>query len=224
MSSAAALQQALDTLGDQLGALTQVGFDESYLSDWPDEEAVTGALLGSLVTAAGLFNERMAAQTGPALLLRATLTKKRDEARHGVDALIRFRCDEADWKLETAVLLQAKRQEPGKPMATGDHDRLRGQLIKMLAHTPESFVMTYSREKGICIVPAVAAQGLRSRDLFDLAYIPWPRFLSGVLRGRFGEIMSTRLPREGQGWMPMFELELAAVLTREEPQEMVATA
>jgi hypothetical protein len=219
MSAIADLQAALDQIGEGLGVVTQAGFEKCYLSDWPDEESVTGALLGSLTTAAKLLTQMMASQPGPSVELRAILTQKRNEARHGVDALIRFRCVEEEWPLHTAVLLQAKRQEPGEPLSSAEFGRLRLQVRKMLAHTTECFIMVYSKENGICLFPAVAVDGLRGRDLFDLAFIPWPRFLSGVLRGRFGEPSPERLPQEGVDGMPMFELELEMALGREESNQ-----
>ena len=71
--SAAAVQEALDAIGEELGTLTQAMFHKSYLSDWPDEESTTGNLLGGLVASTTLLNR---SRESPHLLLNARLTKK----------------------------------------------------------------------------------------------------------------------------------------------------
>lgn len=214
MTSPADFQRALDALALELGALTQGLFDENYGAHWRDEEATTHQLLGGLVAAAKLIAERLRPE---GLTLRATSTQKHREKEHGVDALIRFRCDDPLWRLDTVVLLQAKRQEPQHGLDADDRKRLRDQLTKMLRYTSEAFVMVYSAREGICLFPATAAYGSQSRDLFDLAFIRWPEFLSGVLRGRFGELRHHRVPDEGPDWTPMFELDLIAEAISEAP-------
>jgi len=101
----------------------------------------------------------------------------------------RFKCDEPEWRIERPCS-QAKRQEPGRPLRLPT-TRLREQLLKMLRHTCESFALVYSQKEG-CASSCGGAYALQSRDysshLHRLA-----RFLSGLLRGRFGEISPTRI-------------------------------
>lgn len=121
MSEASEFLSVLFALGDDLGRQTVDMFRASYLTDWPDEEASTGSLFGAL--------EAMAMMSKPmpstGLQLKVRLTTKRDEAQHGADALIRFRCTDDYWQISTNTLIQAKRQEPGAPLSTADHDRLK---------------------------------------------------------------------------------------------------
>lgn len=88
----------------------------------------------------------------------------------------------------------------------------------MLRYTTESFVLIYSSTRGIQLVPAVAARALRSRDLFDVNTIGWPQFLSGILCGRFGEPIGSRVPgsdRFGDGaWSPGWVLDIEASMAR----------
>ncbi|MER9526678.1 hypothetical protein NKI96_24440 [Mesorhizobium sp. M0292] len=100
-------------------------------------------------------------------------------------------------------------------MGQNDHNRLTDQLKKMLAYTTEAFVLIYSKDAGIQVVPAVAALALGSRDLFDVAAISWPWCLSAVFRGRMGEVAGSRVP--GSDWEPMFELDILAAAVREKP-------
>jgi len=221
MSTAPQIQNALADMGETLGRSTLKLFRDHYLRSWPDEEATTGALLGAL---AALASRTESERTDLAVNLRAKLTRKRDEAKHGADVLIRFICDEPEWEISTSTLIQAKRQEPDRPLVAGEHTRLMGQIDKMLSFTTEAFVMIYSEDRGIQLVPAVAARALGGRDLFQMATINWAGFLSALLRGRLGEPLATRVPGPDDDWSPTWVLEIEAVARREIATMAYATA
>jgi hypothetical protein len=216
--SAADVQQELHDLAMKLGEEQQHLFAECFGSDWPDEESTTAALFGALA-----LSMRRASKVGSlGIELRASFTKKRDEAVNGTDVLIRFRCDEPEWRIGTTTLIQAKKLDAGATMVRAEHDRLTGQLRKMLSYTPEAFVLLYSVSSGIHAIPAVPALALGSRSLFDVATIDWSWFLSGVFRGRMGEFSGARLP--GEGWEPTWVFDIVASATREEPMAEQAMA
>lgn len=207
-------QIMLDQLGVTFGERTQAVYARKFGTDWREEEHVTGSLLALVEYEAENF---AATQPGFGLSLTVKLTKRTDEHENGTDALIRFSCDAQEWQLQTFLLLQAKRHDAGRPMSGGDHARLQRQLGNMLRYTPESFVLIYTSDGRILLVPAVAAQALRSRDLSHVNAIEWSRFWSGLLRGRCGDPVVERVPGEGRDWSPAYELSIHATLNRELP-------
>jgi len=217
MHDVSAFQDALDRLGTTLGEETLALYAENFGFDWPDEESTTGALLGAVAAFAQRHADEMQKSGYDGALLKAKLTRKTDEKRHGADALIRFSCAEPYWQIKTGTLIQAKRHDRDHPFSTADHLRLTSQLDKMMHFTPESFAMLYSHSEGIQLVPALAARAFGGRDLFDLPMLGWPQFLSDVLRGRIGEPISERLPYPGEGWSPTWILEIEAQIVRERP-------
>lgn len=212
-------QIGLHELGYSLGEELQQYFFENYPHEWHDEEAVTHALLSALVFNSNARARALRSSPKGGITLKATLTKKHDEAEHGADALIRFHCYEPEWKLSTATLIQAKRQEPGFSLSTAERSRLATQIDRMLFHTSEAFVAVYSQEAGINLFPAIAAKATSSADLFRLSAISWPWFLSGMFRGQLGEIVSDRIPNSDSQWQPMWELDIVAQIVREKPLE-----
>lgn len=197
-------QNNLHDLAFDLGRESDRLFRESYGRDWPDEESTTGALFGALVQSARGLTEKK-----HGIRLRVQFTKKKDEAEHGADVFVKFKCNEPHWKIDTTTVIQAKRIEPSRAMGSGDHERLMGQLNKMLLYTTESFILIYSSENGIQALSAVAARSLCSRQPFDADTISWPWFLSAIFRGRLGEPDHSRLPSR-----PQFEIEIVAEAAR----------
>ncbi len=212
-------QIGLHELGNSLGEELQQYFFENYPHEWHDEEAVTHALLSALVFSSNIRTRALRSSPQGGITLKATLTKKHDEAEHGADALIRFHCNEPEWKLSTATLVQAKRQEPGFSLSRAERTRLTTQIDRMLFHTSEAFVAVYSQELGINLFPAIAVRATSSADLFRLSAISWPLFLSGMFRGQLGEIVSDRIPNSDSQWQPMWELDIVAQIVREKPLE-----
>lgn len=218
------LERKLHDIGYSLGVELQELFDDNYPKDWKDEEAVTHALLGAFVQNSKRISQIVRSSPQGGITLKATFTKKHDEAGHGIDALIRFRCDDPDWNLSTSTLLQSKRHEPGTRFSTSDYQRLSEQIQKMLFHTTEAFVMIFSEQRGIQLFPAVSVLASSSRDPFELTPISWPWFLSGIFRGRMGEIVNARIPAAESSWLPMWELDIVAQIVREQPLEEALAA
>ena len=204
------VQKSLAEFAAVLGDATERMFERKYLTDWPDEEAVTGGLLGAFEALANATSARV--HNG--IEIRAKLTTRKAEKCNGMDAAIHFHCDVPEWALRASVLLQAKRQEPGIPFNSADHYRLSRQVEAMLDATPEAFVLVYSKGQGICAFPAASASALGSQDLFYIGFSPWRTFLAGLFRGRFGDPRPGRLPpakAEDKG--PKYELAIVAEAT-----------
>lgn len=212
---AARFQEDLHYLAVALGQKQQRLFDDSFGADWRDEESTTGNLFGALVMSCREASDALVAQGRSGIRLTATFMKKREEAQNGVDVLVRFRCSEPEWQINTTTLIQAKKLNWGAVMGVANHQRLTTQLNKMLSFTSESFVLIYSEDCGIHVVPAVAALALGSRSLFDIATIRWDCFLSAVFRGRMGEPTGARVHSDVVE--PIWELDVVASANREEP-------
>lgn len=215
-----------DETSEFLEALRSVAFDvaeeaahdfaQSYPDDWPEEEHVTSALLQSLAKA--LATRR--SQTADSLELRFRMVKRKNEAANGCDAIVRFRCAEPQWTLSTFVLLQAKRQEPGRSIA--DRDHVQRQFTKMLPFTSESFVMIYSVSEGVCFATATAGQALGSADLFDLRPFNLAEFTESLFCGAIGDPVAGREPPPDL--RPKNELLIELYLEDEEPLRSAAAA
>ncbi|MEZ2127646.1 MULTISPECIES: hypothetical protein [unclassified Sinorhizobium] len=184
--SAAEFQTMLDGLARVAADRSATMFHKKYLGQWPDEENVTSGLLSALQTILDMQGESRLNGLPRRFELRAKLTRKKEESENGADALVRFRCNEQEWTINTMILIQAKRQEPGEGLRRADHDRLLSQVDKMLGHSAEASVMVYSARDGICLFPAVVARSLGSNDLFESSAITWADFLSGIFCGAMG--------------------------------------
>ena len=217
-------QENLERLANDIGDETLELYKENFGSQWPDEEATTGALLGAVALSAKQHARSMAGMGSSGLSLKAGLTQKHREKEHGGDALIRFSCQEPEWSISSTTMIQAKRHDRHHPFNTADYQRLTSQLDKMMRYSPESFAMLYSREEGIHLVHALAARSAGTRDLFDLPTLAWPRLLSGIFLGHLGEPIPSRTPEEAEGWKPMWVLEITASMTREVPRSRTLTA
>lgn len=225
MPSASDVQKSLERLAMEIGEETLALYEDNFGKDWPDEESTTAALLGAVAIKAREHAARLRAAGAGGLSLRAQLTKKRDEKHNGADALIRFSCEELHWSISTTTMIQSKRHDRNVPFGMADDARLRRQLSAMLRYTPESFVMIFSRDEGIQLVPALAAASLGTpRDLFNISTLAWPQFLSGIFLGQFGEPVPARAPEVGEQWNPTWVLEIVAEMTRSVPKRLTASA
>ena len=91
-----------------------------------------------------------------------------EEKRYGADMMGVLDVDVPGYRSKKGFLAQAKMSEPSHRFRTKDWEKLRQQCKNMLACTPDSFVLIFSRREGIRMVSAQAVLGLESRQLFDL--------------------------------------------------------
>ena len=83
--------------------------------------------------------------------------------------------------MKKGFLAQAKRQEPGKPLATSEWKRMQAQCDTMLNFTSDSYVFIYALN-GVFVVPAISVAACRAvEDLHTLH----PKSLSSFYKEHF---------------------------------------
>lgn len=173
-----------------------------------DEESLSGALCSQL-------------SSGQSGIIDVSIVHKQiEESKIGADLLVTFCCTDDEWPLRSRLLVQAKRAEPGTRMATRDWKFMQVQVRKMLAIAVESFIMAYSRERGIVVFPAIAVAACKSRDLFDLRQYAFDEFVEGIFCGRIGQEPAggTVAPYDDDAWGAKYELRIVASMFRPEPE------
>lgn len=172
-----------------------------------DEESLSGALCS-------LFCSQ---QSG--IIDVSIVHKQIEEPKIGADLLITFCCTDKEWPLRSRLLVQAKRAEPDHRMANRDWDFMQNQVRKMLDIAVESFIMAYSKERGIVVFPAIAVSACKSRDLFDLRQYSFSDFVEGIFCGRIGQepAGSATASYDHEAWGAKYELNIVASMFRPEP-------
>lgn len=100
--------------------------------------------------------------------LRASSGAAAEEKRHGADILGVLTVELRDFKTSKGFLAQAKRAEPGKPLGRSEWHRLQDQCDKMLAVTPDAFLLVYSKQRGARFISANSVVSYAGDDAFDL--------------------------------------------------------
>lgn len=107
------------------------------------------------------------ADRGRGRLSARTLTKTKEEPAFGADLVVVLDIETPALSVCKGFLAQAKRLEPGKALARGEHERLIGQCEAMLTITPSSMVFLYSR-LGVYVIPATAVLAHGIGDLWKI--------------------------------------------------------
>jgi hypothetical protein len=84
-----------------------------------------------------------------AMTLRAGSGSAAHEREFGADIMGVLTVETRDFKTAKGFLAQAKRAEPRTRFARSEWDRLHAQCQKMLAVTPDAFVLVYSLDRGV---------------------------------------------------------------------------
>jgi hypothetical protein len=103
-----------------------------------------------------------------AMTLRAGPGSAAHERRFGADIMGVFTAELRRYKTSKGFLAQAKRLEPCAPLSSGEWRRLQSQCDKMLAITPDAFLIAYSSVRGVRFISARAVTDYIGRDAFDL--------------------------------------------------------
>jgi hypothetical protein len=90
------------------------------------------------------------------------------EKRFGADVLGVLTINTPEYRVAKGFLAQAKRAEPGAALSKARWDGLMGQCEKMLTISPDSFVIAYSKRRGVKFFSAEAVRSFSGRDLFQL--------------------------------------------------------
>lgn len=152
-----------------------------------DEDDLTGVLIGNLDAE---FSAKGATPTGgfqwSSSILRHRKGVAAEEKRIGADMIIHVRVDTPIQTYSKAVLVQAKRQEPGDEMNVRERKELLGQCEKMLAITPAAFVFDYAKGEMRC-ASATKIAGSANRDLYAACNWTTYRFFLELFRCPIGD-------------------------------------
>jgi len=152
-----------------------------------DEDDLTGVLVGSLDAE---FSAKGASQIGGLQWSSSILRHRRgvaaEEKRIGADIIIHVRVDTPIQSYSKAVLVQAKRQEPGDQMSTKERNDLLEQCKKMLAVTPAAFVFDYAKGDMRC-ASATKIAGSTNNDLYAACNWTAYRFFLELFRCPIGD-------------------------------------
>lgn len=129
-----------------------------------DEPEITGRLLGAI-------SDRLRTKTIRGIVWNANILRSgrggaNEEQRYGADFMGVLDISLPKFTVKKGFLAQAKRVEPDRKLTDNDWQRLISQCKKMLTVTPDSFVVTYSKNRGVGFVPAIEVLGTSDRDLF----------------------------------------------------------
>ena len=162
------------------------GAFEAYTEHRVEEEPqITDRILGAIEgrISGQIFNDVI----WRARTLRTGRGIAAEEKRHGADLMGVLDIHLPDYETKKGFLAQAKRAEPNSRFPQREWERLTEQCKNMLARTPASFVLVYSRSCGIRIFPAVSVLGSRSKDIFDLYHHGVQRFFEDHLQCFIGD-------------------------------------
>ena len=153
-----------------------------------DEDDLTGILVGSLDAE---FSAKDVRGVGGDLQWSSSILRHRsgvaaEEKRIGADMIIHVRVDTPIQTYSKAVLVQAKRHEPGEQMSTKQRTELLRQCKKMLAITPAAFVFDYAKGEMRC-ASATKIAGSANSDLYDSCNWTAYRFFLELFRCPIGD-------------------------------------
>lgn len=131
------------------------------------------------------------AQRGTILWEAATLKSGSgsagEEKRHGADFLGVLSVNTREYKTNKGFLAQAKRAEPGVLLSKPEWERMLEQCRRMVARSRDSYVMVYSKDKGIRFFSAQAVLSFRGRDFFELYSIGVRSFFERHIQSFVGD-------------------------------------
>ncbi|MDW9391404.1 hypothetical protein GOA67_10820 [Sinorhizobium meliloti] len=152
-----------------------------------DEDDLTGVLVGSLDAE---FSAKGVSDIGglqwSSSILRHRKGVAAEEKRIGADMIIHVRVDTPLQTYSKAVLVQAKRHEPGDQMSAKERNELLGQCKKMLAVTPAAFVFDYAKGEMRC-ASATKIAGSTNNDLHAACNWTAYRFFLELFRCPIGD-------------------------------------
>jgi hypothetical protein len=122
-----------------------------------------------------------------AMTLRAGSRSAAHEKKFGADILGVLKIDIRDYRTSKGFLAQAKRAEPRQEFDRSEWRRLQEQCEKMLAITPDSFVIIYSIARGVRFFSAQAVHSFSGRNIFDLYDLGIRSFFEKHLQSFIGD-------------------------------------
>lgn len=170
----AVIREAADAIAQEAASVI-----DSYIAGRvTDEPHITDRLLGAI-------ESRMRSLSGSrhstmskgfmwsAMTLRSGSGSAAHEKKYGADLMGVFTASLPEFSVSKGFLAQAKRIEPGVEMSVSDWKRLLDQCERMLNVTSDSFVVGYSKSKGVRFFSALSVLGMQGkRDVFRLHQMP----------------------------------------------------
>lgn len=148
---------------------------------------VTDVLIGNLDAA---FSAKGTGDLGglqwSSSILRHRSGRAAEEKRIGADMIIHVRVDTPIQTYSKAVLIQAKRQEPGAQMSSRERKELVRQCEAMLAVSPAAFVFDYAKGDMRC-ASATKIAGSTNKDLYAACNWTAYRFFFELFRCPIGD-------------------------------------
>ena len=151
-----------------------------------DEDDLTGVLVGSLDAEFSAKRMSVGGLQWSSSILRHRKGVAAEEKRIGADMIIHVRVNTPIQNYSKAVLVQAKRHEPGDQMSNRERNELMGQCNKMLAVTPAAFVFDYAKGKMRC-ASATKIAGSTNFDLYAACNLTAYRFFLEFFRCPIGD-------------------------------------
>ena len=152
-----------------------------------DEDDLTGVLVGNLDAE---FSANSASGFGglqwSSSILRHRKGVAAEEKRIGADMIIHVRVDTPIQTYSKAVLIQAKRHEPGVDMSAKEQKDLLKQCNKMLKVSPAAFVFDYAKGEMRCASASKIA-GSANKDLHAACNWTAYRFFLELFRCPIGD-------------------------------------
>lgn len=152
-----------------------------------DEDDLTGVLIGNLDAE---FSVKGAGGIGglqwSSSILRHRKGDAAEEKRIGADMIIHVRIDTPIQAYSKAVLVQAKRQDPGDQMTKREREDLLNQCKRMLEITPAAFIFDYAKGNIRC-ASATKIAGSANRDLYAACNWTSYRFFLELFRCPIGD-------------------------------------
>ena len=132
------------------------------------------------------------------------LSPRHEEKRVGADFVGILRLNLPGYSVAKAFLAQAKRQEPGFPLAPSHWSALVDQCKKMCERSPESYVLVYARN-GVVVVPAVGVLACSEHQDLHLLH---PVGVKAFFKRHFECWVGQRLdaPESAAPWLSVDEL------------------
>ena len=139
------------------------------------EEPFSGELCGRLKETLEEFEtpnfrwqvEATDESSGRGELSARNLTKGGEEPLYGADIVMTIDVEAPDFAINKGFLVQAKRLEWGKDLASDRREKLVEQCIKMLEVTPSSMVFLYSSH-ALQAIPAAAVLANQGKNLWSI--------------------------------------------------------
>lgn len=148
-----------------------------------DEDDLTGVLIGNLDAE---FDKSIGGVQWSSSILRHRKGVAAEEGLIGADIIIHVALKTPIQTYSKAVLIQAKRHQPGILMGKTEQTDLVDQCKKMLAVTPASFVFNYATNDMRC-GSASKISGSTNRDLYEACSWTSYRFFLELFRSPIGD-------------------------------------